>query len=130
MAVFRPWEYIEQNTPRGTPLRRFSDHWIAWDNHFAGNIQPNEYTGRMATKNSWMVEPETRDPRTFELDHWFYACGDNLNSKCSHHSTNRQQKREIERLDNRPRPPQWGQAWERAAKKANPKKLTRRSRIN
>jgi hypothetical protein len=108
MTFFEPWYYIEQNASPGTPLRRFSDHWIAWDSHFSGKRQPNQYTGLKATRNAWMVGPETRDPRTFDLAHWFHSCGNNLNSLCSHHSINRQQKREAKQWENRARPPEWG----------------------
>jgi len=111
MAIFGPWKHIERKALLKTPLRRFSDHWIAWNCHFTGRPD-NEYRGLIAARMASLVGPETRDPRTFDLIHWYDVCGDTLNPECSHHAINRQQQREAERLRNRPFPLEEGREWE------------------
>lgn len=106
LAPFGPWEYVEQNAPRGSSLCRFSNHWVAWNSHLAGP-GVNEYTGLRAAKRADQVTDKTLDPGIFDLDHWYLRCGDHINPNCLHNPLARQQKREDDLFQNRPRTPEW-----------------------
>lgn len=101
-APFGPWHFIEARCPPGSSIRRFANHWVAWNASFtAGGSGAGEFAGLAATGLvARVVRGETRDPRTFELAHWFSACGDELAAKCDHDPVVRR-RREWERA----RPP-------------------------
>jgi hypothetical protein len=77
------WEHIENTSPPKSSMRRFSDHWIAWNYHLAG-AGPSEYEGTEAAKRAKLVTATTRDPRIYDLEHWYSDCGEDLNPGCSH----------------------------------------------
>lgn len=74
------WEFIEAQTDAGSTLRRFSNHWIAWNTSLA----QTEYATLEAASLSDQVSENTRDPRTYHTDHWKLQCSDALNSACDH----------------------------------------------
>ena len=82
-AAFRPWEYIEGEAPLRSPIRRFSDHWVAWNFHPAGP-GTNEFSGLQAARQARLVTEKTRDPRTYDIEHWYSSCGDDMEPSCSH----------------------------------------------
>ena len=101
--AFGPWELIEKEANQCS-LSRFSDHWIAWNHRLAGPGR-NEYSGLRAASNP--VVP-TRDPRTFDIDHWYSECGKYLLPKCLHDPIARLERTEEA---NRPKPippVEWG----------------------
>ncbi|KAM7202954.1 hypothetical protein V8F20_004201 [Naviculisporaceae sp. PSN 640] len=103
-SLFGPWAFIEARCPVGSSIRRFSDHWVAWNASFCPVGSNSEYTGLYATTLVHrVVRNETRDPRTFDLDHWFRPCGDEFVTKCDHDPVVRRAK-EREKL--RPKPPE------------------------
>ena len=103
VALFGPWAFIEARCPDRSSIRRFTNHWVAWNASLAGD-SGSEFTGLYATTlMNRVVRGETHDPRTFELEHWFSECGDDLTAKCSHDPVVRR-ARERERL--RPVPPE------------------------
>lgn len=83
LAAFGPWEYIEKEAPPGSSIRRFSDHWVAWNAHMSGS-RPNEFAGLQAVRRTRLVTEKTRDPRIYDIEHWYSRCGDGLNPGCSH----------------------------------------------
>jgi hypothetical protein len=103
LESYETWEGIEEKLGKGNPLRRFSDHWIAWNSYLAGDIT-HEYTGLAAEPLVTLVTDETNDPRIMELEHWFSECGDSFNSKCDHDPVEQErryqaeQKEELRRL--------------------------------
>ncbi|KAK0732125.1 hypothetical protein B0H67DRAFT_606636 [Lasiosphaeris hirsuta] len=103
VALFGPWAFIEARCPVGSSIRRFANHWVAWNASFSAAGSPSEFAGlHAATLVNQVVRGETHDPRTFALEHWFQPCGDDLAAKCDHNPAVRRAK-ERERL--RPAPP-------------------------
>ncbi|KAL8694789.1 MAG: hypothetical protein Q9218_000635 [Villophora microphyllina] len=113
LALRGPWRSIEEKAPARSPLRRFSNHWVAWDTSLSGP-DLNEYTGLNAAKFADQVRPSTRDPRILDLNHWYTNCGDDINANCAHDPIFRASQREKERLRKRTPPPVWGAEYERA----------------
>jgi hypothetical protein len=83
LAPYGPWAYVESHAPSKSPLRRFADHWVAWNYSLAGN-KINEFSGLKAAKKAHLVTNETRDPRTFDIDHWYMSCSTLLDPNCEH----------------------------------------------
>ncbi len=85
-ALFGPWEFVEARCPPRSSIRRFTNHWVAWNTSFAApGSEQDEFAGlEAATLGKSVVRDETHDPRTFDLDHWFSGCGDQLAAKCRH----------------------------------------------
>ncbi|KAH8669777.1 hypothetical protein BGZ60DRAFT_431205 [Tricladium varicosporioides] len=96
--VFGPWGYIEQETQPEEPLRRFSDFWIAWNCYFLAAQGENEFSGLEAVGLSCFVTDKTKDPRTFDLEHWYDTCGNSLDPDCTHHEILRQERQEREKV--------------------------------
>ncbi|MCJ1266326.1 hypothetical protein MMC22_006209 [Lobaria immixta] len=111
LAARGPWRLIEEKAPVQSPLLRFSDHWVAWNSSLSGP-GVNEYTGLNAAKHTDQVKPSTRDPRTFDLNHWYLDCGNDINAKCTHDPIFRDNEQEKKRLRSRPPPPEWGVEYE------------------
>jgi hypothetical protein len=86
ISIFGPWEFIEARCPQRSSILRFANHWIAWNESLNTITNGNsEFKGLYATTLvGRVVEGETRDPRTLDLDHWFMVCGDDLAAKCAH----------------------------------------------
>ncbi|KAF2233613.1 hypothetical protein EV356DRAFT_533616 [Viridothelium virens] len=115
IVTIGPWAEIEEKAPSQSPLRRFSDHWVAWNSWLCGP-GINEYTGLKAAKpRLWSKASAASDPRTLDLDHWYERCGALISRQCSHDPIVRQQEEEYKRLHNRSPPLEWGEEWERAA---------------
>lgn len=74
---------IEKEAAWKSPLRRFSEHWIAWNFHLAAG-SPSEFANLEAAQRANEVTQTTRDPRIYDLEHWYSGCGDKLNPSCSH----------------------------------------------
>jgi hypothetical protein len=103
LDVFGPWARIERCAPLGSPLRRFSNHWVAWNVYLAGD-SVHEYTGLKAEWLATSVTDDTIDPRILQLEHWFCKCGDSLSPGCDHDPIEQERKylleqQELERLD-------------------------------
>lgn len=103
LAPFGPWAQIEREAPQETSLRRFSNHWVAWNFYLSG-CGNNEYTSLEATSFVGLVTGETRDPRILDMEHWFSGCGDSLISGCSHDPVSRQEKLQQNAVRMRPLP--------------------------
>jgi hypothetical protein len=99
MMPFGPWAYIESEAPLKSSLRRFSSHWIAWNVHLAGG-RAGEFDGLQAVGLAISVTDYARDPRVYDLDHWYSPCGDLLEPGCAHDPITRE-----ERLRNESKPP-------------------------
>ncbi|KAJ9656415.1 hypothetical protein H2198_004993 [Neophaeococcomyces mojaviensis] len=82
------WKHIEEKTSAHIPLRRFSDYWVAWNFHFAAG-GPSEFTGLQATRMVDSIMDSTKDPRIYDLDHWYSDCAYDFNPGCSHDSEKR-----------------------------------------
>jgi len=113
LAARGPWRFIEEKAPAQSPLLQFSNHWVAWNSSLSG-LGVNEYTGLNAAKLADQVKISTRDPRTFDLSHWYLDCGNNINSKCIHDPINRENEQEKQRLRRKPPPAEWGAEFEGA----------------
>lgn len=74
---------IEKEAAWKSPLRRFSEHWIAWNFRLAAG-GPSEFANLEAAQRANEVTQTTRDPRIYDLEHWYSDCGDKLNPSCSH----------------------------------------------
>lgn len=99
--------YIEERAVSGSPLSRFSNHWIAWNTSFS-NCWTHEYVGLEAADLAENVTPETRDPRVFDIDHWYKDCGDDFNALCEHDPFHREQQRQRQARKSRPPAAEWG----------------------
>ncbi|KAF8850414.1 hypothetical protein BDZ45DRAFT_661857 [Acephala macrosclerotiorum] len=84
LAPFVPWADIERDAPVKSSIRRFSNHWIAWNAHLAGS-GPNEFSELAAAQLASRVTDQTRDPRLYHIDHWYSDCGDSFEPGCEHH---------------------------------------------
>ena len=111
--VYGPWDRIEREVSIISPLRRFSDHWVAWNHYLAGRGRGTEYSRlHAATDLAPFVTDDTRDPRIYDLEHWYEDCGDNLNPRCCHDPILRKEAlEEEERLVNTD-VPEWGDTFE------------------
>ena len=115
LAAFGPWEYIENNAPSGSSLRRFSDQWVAWNYYLAGP-GINEFTGLMAAEwGVWFVSDRTTDPRIYDIEHWHEPCGNHFHPSCLHDPVVRQRKREEE--NRRRQQLEWSQSFEEEREK-------------
>lgn len=101
LAPFGPWAQIEREAPQQTPLRRFSNHWVAWNFYLSG-CGKNEYTSLEAASFASLVTGQTRDPRIFDIEHWFSRCGDSLAPGCSHDPVFRQEKLQQKAVKRKP----------------------------
>ncbi|KAI4185118.1 MAG: hypothetical protein L6R41_004325 [Letrouitia leprolyta] len=108
-----PWKMIEESAPVDSPLRRFSNHWVAWDASLSGSLL-NEYENLIAAEQADQVRSSTRDPRTLDLNHWYLDCGNDINAQCDHDPIFRANQWEKERLRKRAPPPVWGADYELA----------------
>ncbi|KAL8673305.1 MAG: hypothetical protein Q9168_002267 [Polycauliona sp. 1 TL-2023] len=114
MVLRGPWKWIEETAPAGSPLRRFSNHWVAWDSCLSGS-DLNEYTDLDAVKHTGQVRPSTRDPRKLDLIHWYLDCGNDINAQCDHDPIFRANRRREERLKKKKPSPLTGVEYELAA---------------
>ncbi|KAH8585938.1 hypothetical protein B0O99DRAFT_529707, partial [Bisporella sp. PMI_857] len=101
LAPFGPWAQIEREAAQQTPLRRFSNYWIAWNFHLAGSGR-NEYDGLEATTLASNITGQTQDPRVFEIEHWFERCGASLAPECDHDPVARLEKLRRKALNRKP----------------------------
>ncbi|KAK4448722.1 hypothetical protein QBC34DRAFT_495104 [Podospora aff. communis PSN243] len=107
-ALFGPWAFIEARCPHGSPIRRFTNHWVAWNVSLNPEGRDSEFAGLYAALLAGQaVRGETRDPRTFDLDHWYNDCSDVLVPSCDHHPFLRA-ARQKEKLRSPAPPPTWG----------------------
>lgn len=83
LAELSTWEFIEKEALPESTIRLFSDHWIAWNCYILGT-ENSEYDDLRASGLSVFVTEDTRDPRIYELDHWYSTCGQHLDPDCSH----------------------------------------------
>jgi len=89
---FGPWKFVENVAEHRTPLRRFSDHWVAWNFYLAGG-EPSEYAELEAASIVSSVTKKTSDPRFFDLSHWYLNCSDTLDPECAHDPAARRLRR-------------------------------------
>jgi hypothetical protein len=114
LAAFGPWKLIEERGPEDGSLSKFSRHWVAWNYHLAGS-GACEYDGLNATKLAHLVTGETRDPRIYDLEHWYENCGDYVNSLCLHDPIYREQLALEAKTKKQTKPKEWGAESERRA---------------
>lgn len=107
IVVKGPWKYIEEHAVDGSPLSRFSKHWIAWNTSLS-SWWGHEYRDLEAADLAEQVTPETRDPRVFDIDHWYSNCGDDFNALCEHNPVHQEQQRQRHARKARPPPAEWG----------------------
>ncbi|KAF4631766.1 hypothetical protein G7Y89_g6372 [Cudoniella acicularis] len=110
--AFGPWAYIEQKTEPEDPLRKFSDYWVAWNCYFLAGQGENEFSGLEAAVLGCFVTDKTKDPRTFDLEHWYDDCGNSLDPACLHHEALRLEKREREKNAEVEPIVEWGRSFE------------------
>ncbi|KAF2973065.1 hypothetical protein GQX73_g611 [Xylaria multiplex] len=111
LASFGPWDYIERAIPQGSPLRRFSDYWVAW-NYFWVRGSASEFSGLDASRLVGRARDSTVDPRTYDIIHWYERCGDTIGSCCSHNPMTRREEEFERQRPVREEEPEWGQSWE------------------
>ena len=102
--AFGPWELIEKEVAKGS-LSRFSDHWVAWNHRLAGP-DPNEYSGLRAVRTA--LTAPVRDPRTFDIEHWYSECGKYMRPGCLHDPITRLEKIEEAKRPKSIPPAEWG----------------------
>ncbi|KAF2669829.1 hypothetical protein BT63DRAFT_423811 [Microthyrium microscopicum] len=92
LCLFGPWQRVQNEAPRKSSLFLFSRHWIAWNHHLSGG-RNSEFTGLKAASLASQVSKYTRDPRIYDLEHWYSACGADLNPglECSHDTIRRKE---------------------------------------
>ena len=112
IAIDGPWQLIEERAEVGSALLRFSNHWVAWNASFSSG-KPNEYLALDAAKLVVDVTRDTRDPRIFDIEHWYDTCGDNLNALCRHNPIHLHQRQQQQARQTRPPPLEWGSEQER-----------------
>jgi len=124
VALFGPWAFIEARCPVGSSIRRFTNHWVAWNASFSTAGSASEFTGlHAATLVTQVVRGETHDPRTFALEHWFQPCGDDLAAKCDHDPVVLRAKEREKLRPAPPRPSRLGRVDElKSQTRAGPKK--------
>jgi hypothetical protein len=106
------WKYIEMRAEDKSSLRRFSNHWIAWNHHLVPAGQ-GEYKDLSAAKLVSSVSDDTIDPRIFDLDHWYSVCGDDINSTCIHDPVVRENLlQKVLSIAHKQQPDEWGRDWE------------------
>lgn len=113
VALFGPWAFIEARCPDRWSIRRFTNHWVAWNASLAGTGSQSEFSGLYATTLlGQVVRGDTHDPRTFNLDHWFSDCGDDLTAKCNRNPIVRRAREWENSQPERPKAPQLGRTYE------------------
>ena len=106
-----PWEFIERETDIGSSIRRFSNHWVAWNCYLFGPGE-NEFSKlQAAVLVKALISDDTRDPRTFDLEHWYSDCGDDISAACNHDPLVRQKALEEGDRVNAD-VPTWGRSFE------------------
>lgn len=80
LADVKTWQFIEAQSEEGSTLQRFSNHWIAWN----FSLAQTEYASLKAASFANQVSKDTRDPRTYQADHWNLNCSDDIGSACEH----------------------------------------------
>lgn len=118
------FERIERSVPETASLRRFSNHWVAWNHSLAAG--ESEFGHLEAAKLSNVATPNTRDPRIYDLDHWYLSCGDDINAKCDHDPAVKQAALDASKQKDTPKPQEWGREWElkQNSSKGNPTRST------
>lgn len=106
--AFGPWELIEKEATEGS-LCRFSDHWVAWNHRLAGP-EPNEYSGLRAARTA--LTAPVRDPRTYDIEHWYSECGKSMRPRCLHDPITRLEKSEEAKRPKPIPPAEWGRSTE------------------
>lgn len=96
LAPFGPWRFVQDFTPPDSPIRRFSNHWIAWNVGILKR-EPTELNGLEATALASQVDQYTGNPRLYNLAHWYSPCGAHVNAACEHNPMVMREKK-------RPRP--------------------------
>ncbi|KAM5350228.1 hypothetical protein ACJ41O_006733 [Fusarium nematophilum] len=79
-----PWRLIEQQAGEKSPLRRFSNHWVAWNVSLLQQSEGSEYCGLAATALARQVDEYTADPRGYAVAHWYRECSDRVSPRCHH----------------------------------------------
>ncbi|KAF7557513.1 hypothetical protein G7046_g6019 [Stylonectria norvegica] len=91
LAPFGPWAYIEAVAEKGSALRRFSDHWVAWNANLLTG-ENHEFVELEAASNASRVDEYTGDPRYFDYEHWYVPCGDDISPRCDHNFKVREER--------------------------------------
>ncbi|KAJ2897398.1 uncharacterized protein MKZ38_004699 [Zalerion maritima] len=88
---FGPWTYIEKTTELYSAVRLFSNHWVAWNLKISDG-HAKEYEGLAAANLVDQVPREVRDPRIYDLEHWYELCGHRFHTGCQHDPIMRQER--------------------------------------
>lgn len=83
LAPFGPWGYVQDNTPPDSPIRRFSNHWIAWNVGILKR-ETTEFDGLEAKALASQADGYTGNPRLYKLAHWYSPCAARVNAACDH----------------------------------------------
>ncbi|CAM1510551.1 Fc.00g008860.m01.CDS01 [Cosmosporella sp. VM-42] len=91
LAPFGPWNFIEENARQNSPLRRFSNHWVAWNVSLLA-AESHEFVGLHAAAYASKVDEYTGDPRQYDRKHWYSVCGNLISPRCDHNPKVREEK--------------------------------------
>ncbi|RSL54606.1 hypothetical protein CEP54_009772 [Fusarium duplospermum] len=69
LAPLGPWQYIQDNAPPDSPIRRFSNHYIAWNVSLLSG-KPSEFDGLEAVALAAKANGDIEDPRLYDCAHW------------------------------------------------------------
>ncbi|RTE84535.1 hypothetical protein BHE90_000916 [Fusarium euwallaceae] len=83
LAPFGPWKYVQDYTPLDSPIRRFSNHYIAWNVSLLSGT-PSEFDDLRAAALAAQAKGDIEDPRLYDCAHWYSPCGDRVDSVCEH----------------------------------------------
>ncbi|RSL58895.1 hypothetical protein CEP53_006013 [Fusarium sp. AF-6] len=79
LAPFGPWKYVQDYTPLDSPIRRFSNHYIAWNVSLLSGT-PSELDDLQAAALAAQAKGDIEDPRLYDCAHWYSPCGDRVDS--------------------------------------------------
>ncbi|PTD07353.1 hypothetical protein FCULG_00007135 [Fusarium culmorum] len=100
-SLFGPWKEIETYARDGSPLARFSNHWIACNVSLLEHV-PLEYARLKAVELAKSVTQYTGDLRDLDKGHWYSSCGDQIGLLCKHHPIAKQQTVDETQQENQP----------------------------
>ncbi|KAI8715953.1 hypothetical protein NCS52_01104400 [Fusarium sp. LHS14.1] len=83
LAPLGPWQYVQDNTPPDSPIRRFSNHYVAWKVNILRGL-PSEFDGLEAVTLAAEANGDIEDPRQYNYAHWYSPCGDQVDAACEH----------------------------------------------
>lgn len=92
LAPLGPWQYVQDKTPPDSPIRRFSNHYIAWKVSILRG-RPSEFDGLEAAALAAQASGDIKDPRQYDCVHWYSPCGDQVDAACEHNPKSMKEKK-------------------------------------